>query len=91
VQVKPTDPPRRGWDEAPVSVTITTARVANALVVPVDSLLAQPNGSYAVEVAGAHGSHHLVTVSLGSSTTPPVWFKSRHQLVAGERVVVPNL
>jgi hypothetical protein len=93
VQVKPTDPAATGgWDEAPVSVTITTARVANALVVPVDSLLAQPNGSYAVEVAGAHGSHHLVTVSLGLFDDAAGLVQvTGTSLVAGERVVVPNL
>jgi len=93
VQVKPTDPAATaGWDEAPVSVTITTASVSNALVVPVDSLLAQPNGRYAVEVAGAHGSHHLVAVSLGlfDDAAGLVQVTST-SLVVGERVVVPNL
>jgi len=93
-RVKPTGPRRdRGWDEAPVSVTITTARVANALVVPVDSLLAQPNGSYAVESQ----AHTVVTtwsdqVSLGLFDDAAGLVQvTGTSLVAGERVVVPNL
>jgi hypothetical protein len=93
VQVRPTDPKATGsWDEAPVSVTITTASVTNALVVPVDSLLAQPNGRYAVEVTGAHGSHHLVAVSLGLFDDDAGLVQvTDTTLVIGERVVVPNL
>ncbi len=66
VLVKPTDPASTGdWGETPVEVTITTASVSDALVVPVDALLAQPTGGYAVEVVEANGIHHLVAVVLG--------------------------
>jgi hypothetical protein len=75
-----------------VSVTITTASVTNALVVPVDALLAQPDGSYAVEVAGAYGTHHLVTVSLGLFDDAAGRVQVTNTgLAVGERVVVPKV
>jgi hypothetical protein len=68
VLVQPIDPVAMGtWDQAPVNVTITTGIVINALVVPVDALLAQADGSYELEVVGAHGVHCLVAVTLGLS------------------------
>jgi hypothetical protein len=93
VLVNPTNPAATGtWDQAPVNVTITTGSVSNVLVVPVDALLAQVGGGYAVEVGGANGGRHLVPVSLGL-------FDDAHGLVqvsgsglaAGQRVVVPAL
>ena len=51
-------------NQAPVTVTITTGSVSNALTVPVNALLAQPGGKYAVEVTGP-GGHHLVNVTPG--------------------------
>jgi hypothetical protein len=93
VLVNPTDPSATGsWDQAQVNVTITTGAVTNALVVPVDALLAQSDGGYAVEVVGARGTHRLVPVGLGL-------FDDAHGLVqvtgpglaVGQRVVVPNL
>jgi len=93
VLVKPIDAAATGtWDEAPVSVTITASRATDALVVPVDALLAQPKGNYAVEVSGAHASHRLVTVSLGLFDDAVGLVQvTKTRLVAGERVVVPNL
>jgi hypothetical protein len=93
VLVTPTDPAATGtWDQAPVSVTITASRATNALVVPVDALLAQPNGSYAVELAGTHASLRLVTVSLGLFDDAAGLVQvTKTSLAAGERVVVPNL
>lgn len=93
VLVDPTDPAATGdWDQAPVNVTITTGSVSDALVVPVDALLAQPGGGYAVEVVGAQSTHYLERVSLGL-------FDDAHGLVQvtgsglapGQRVVVPTL
>ena len=83
---------------APVTVSITTGMVRNALVVPVTALLAQPaqgageaGGGYAVEVAGA-GGHHLVPVSVGmiDNATGLVQVTSS-RLAVGQRVVVPAL
>jgi peptidoglycan hydrolase-like protein with peptidoglycan-binding domain len=91
VDVTPSEPRAIGHlDEAPVSVSITTASVANALAVPVDALLALAGGGYALEVVQA-GVHHLEAVTLGL-------FDDAEGLVqvsgagvrAGQRVVVPS-
>lgn len=101
VQVTPTHPAATGsLDQAPVTVSITTASVKNALVVPINALLALAGGGYAVEVvdtsttAGQTSSadtHRLVPVSLGL-------FDDASGLVAvtgsglsvGQHVVVPS-
>jgi hypothetical protein len=78
-------------DQAPVQVSITTSSVDNALVVPVNALLALAGGGYAVEVVGAGGVHRLVTVDLGL-------FDDAEGLVqvsgtgvhAGQQIVVPS-
>jgi hypothetical protein len=91
--IKPTDPAATGnLDQAPVQVTITTATAKHALVVPIDALLALPNGGYAVEVTAANGTRRLVPVSLGifDDTDGLVQvFSSR--LTPGQNVVVPKL
>ena len=88
----------RYLSSAPVTVSITTGTVRNALVVPVTALLAQPvqtareaSGGYAVEVAGAAGQH-LVPVSVGmiDNATGLVQVTSS-KLTVGQRVVVPAL
>jgi Putative peptidoglycan binding domain len=78
-------------NQAPVEVTITTGAVSDALVVPVNALLAQPGGGYAVEVTGAHG-HHLVSVTPGlfDDAAGLVQVTST-RLLAGQHVVVPGL
>jgi hypothetical protein len=76
--------------QAPVSVSITTASVENALVVPVNALLALAGGGYAIEVVDTAGVHSLVAVTLGL-------FDDAQGLVqvigsgvkAGQRAVVP--
>jgi hypothetical protein len=86
------DPAAAGaLDQAPVQVNITTATVPDALVVPIDALLAQPAG-YAVEVAGAHGARRLVPVSLGlfDDAAGLVQVTGRG-LTAGQQVVVPQI
>jgi multidrug efflux pump subunit AcrA (membrane-fusion protein) len=77
-------------DQAPVTVNITTGSVQNALAVPVGALLAQASGGYAVEVAGADNTRHLVPVQVG-----PVFddadglVQVAGALTPGQLVVVP--
>lgn len=91
VLVNPTDPAATGsWDQAPVNVTITTASVSNALVVPVNALVSLSGGGYSVEVVGAKGVHHLVPVSLGLFDDADGLVQvTSSGLVAGQHVVVP--
>jgi hypothetical protein len=93
VLASPTDPAATGdWDQAPVEVTITTGSVSDALVVPVDALLAQTGGSYAVEVVGAGRILRLVPVSLGLFDDADGLVQvTGSGLAAGQRVVVPAL
>lgn len=81
-----------GLDQAPVTVSITTGSANNVLVVPVDALLAQAGGRYAVEVARASGSHHLVPVSVGIFDDAAGLVQvSGPGLTVAQRVVVPSL
>ena len=92
VDVTPTDPAATGHlDEAPVNVSITTASVKSAIVVPVNALLALASGGYAVEAVGAGGTHHLVGVQLGlfDDADGLVQITSAG-LSPGRRVVVPG-
>ena len=91
VDVTPTDPAATGrLDQAPVDVSITTGSVSNALVVPVNALLALSSGGYALEEVQEGGVHRLVAVRLGLfddadglvQVTGPA-------LAPGQRVVVP--
>jgi hypothetical protein len=93
VTVTPTDPAATGHlDQAPVQVTITTAQVSDAIVVPVDALLALSEGGYGVEVVGAGNAHHLVPVSLGLFDDADGLVQvTGAALAAGQRVVVPAL
>ena len=77
-------------NQAPVTVTITTGSVSNALTVPVDALLAQPGGKYAVEVSGP-GGHHLVTVTPGMFDDAAGLVQVSGNLTAGQHVVVPGI
>src|ERR1700722_6151441 len=57
VDVTPSDPNALGHlDQAPVTVSITTASAEKALAVPIDALLALAGGGYALEVSenGVH-------------------------------------
>ena len=93
VRVDPTEPAATGdWDQAPVDVTIVTGSVTNALVVPVDALLAQSGGGYAVEVVDSDGIHRLEDVSLGLFDDADGLVQVTDSgLVAGQRIVVPAL
>jgi hypothetical protein len=97
VQVSLDSPKAAGsLNQAPVTVTITTGSVSNALVVPVDALLAQAgqgNGEagrgYAVEVVGAGGRHHLVAVTPGVFDDAAGLVQVTGNLAPGQKVVVP--
>ena len=92
VGVTPSHPRATGtWDQAPVQVGITTARVRNALVVPVTALLARSGGGYAVEVVASGARTHLVPVSLGLFDDADGLVQvSAAALVPGQSVVVPS-
>jgi hypothetical protein len=81
-----------GLSQAPVTVAITTGSVSHALVVPVDALLAQPGGGYAVEVTGPRGTRHLVAVSPGLFDDAAGLVQvTGTGLAAGQHVVVPAI
>jgi hypothetical protein len=91
VLVSLTDPrAARGLNQAPVQVTITTGSVSNVLIVPVDALLAQPGGRYAVEVTGP-GGQRLVAVTPGLFDDAAGTVQVTGDLTPGQRVVVPGL
>jgi hypothetical protein len=52
-------------DGSPVGVELQKDRAENVLTVPISALLALAEGGYAVEVVGAGGSTHLVSVEPG--------------------------
>lgn len=80
-----------GLDQAPVQVQITTAGVKNALIVPVNALLAESGGGYAVETVDARGIHHLVPVTVGLFDDADGLVQvTGHGLATGDRVVVPS-
>jgi peptidoglycan hydrolase-like protein with peptidoglycan-binding domain len=92
VDVTPSDPAATGsLDQAPVNVSITTASVKDALVVPVAALLALGSGGYAVEEIGSNGVHRLVAVELGIFDDADGLVQvSGAGVAAGQRVVVPG-
>jgi len=90
VDVTPTDPATTGHlDEAPVSVSITTESVRDALAVPIDSLLALAGGGYALELVEGR-VHRLEAVNLGLFDDADGLVQvSGEGVSAGQRVVVP--
>jgi hypothetical protein len=92
VEVTLTDPKATGdLDQAPVTVEITNASVNNALVVPVDALLALANGGYALEEIESGGTHQLVPVTLGLFDDADGLVQvSGSGVAAGQKIVVPN-
>jgi peptidoglycan hydrolase-like protein with peptidoglycan-binding domain len=77
-------------DEAPVQVSITTASVADALVVPVNALLALAGGGYGLELVDAAGAHRLVAVDVGLFDDADGLVQvTGAEVRAGQRVVVP--
>jgi hypothetical protein len=80
----------RSFDQAPVTVYITTASSPGpVLAVPVAALLAQSSGGYAVEVIGAGNSQRLVPVSVGIFNDNSGLVQVTGALTPGQRVVVP--
>jgi hypothetical protein len=91
VVVSLTDPKAAGsLTQVPVQVTITAGSVGSVLIVPVDALLAQPGGGYAVEVTGP-GGHHLVKVTPGLFDDAAGTVQVTGNLAPGQRVVVPGI
>jgi hypothetical protein len=91
VVVSLTNPKAAGsLTQVPVQVTITTGSVSNVLIVPVNALLAQPGGGYAVEVTGP-GGHHLVKVTPGLFDDAAGTVQVTGNLTPGQRVVVPGI
>lgn len=93
VDITPSDSSATGsLDQAPVEVTITTASVTSALVVPVVALVALSGGGYAVEIQASSGIHHLVPVALGLFDDADGLVQvTGSGLSAGLQVVVPRL
>jgi peptidoglycan hydrolase-like protein with peptidoglycan-binding domain len=92
VDITPDEPQATGrLEAAPVQVSITTASVEDALVVPVTALLALAGGGYAVEEVQSNGVHGLVPVTLGLFDDEAGDVQvSGTELAAGQRVVVPS-
>jgi hypothetical protein len=91
VQVSITDPRTAGTlDEAPVTVSITTATAHHALVLPVTALVAQSTGRYAVEVIGPGPAHHWVPVTPGIFDDTSGLVQVTGALSPGQRVVVAS-
>jgi hypothetical protein len=90
VEVTPTKPAETGtYDQADVTVSITTGSVKNALTVPVNALLALAGGGYAVEI-DAGGTRHLVPVTVGLfDGSAGLVQVTGPGLAAGQHVVVP--
>ena len=89
--ITPLDPKVTGsLDQAPVQVQITTASVNDVLIVPVNALLAQAGGGYAVETVDGQAVHRLVAVTPGLFDDADGLVQvTSLGLQAGERVVVP--
>jgi multidrug efflux pump subunit AcrA (membrane-fusion protein) len=77
-------------DQAPVQVQIKTAGVNDALIVPINALLAEAGGGYAVETVDSRGAHHLVPVTVGLFDDADGLVQVTGALTAGSRVVVPS-
>jgi hypothetical protein len=95
VEIAPTDPAAAGsLDQAPVTVSITNTTVPDALVVPINALVALSGGRYALEAVDPAGVHRLIDVSVGlvddADNLIQVTGSGSSGLTVGERVVVPS-
>jgi peptidoglycan hydrolase-like protein with peptidoglycan-binding domain len=90
VDIRPLDQKVAGTlDQATVEVQITNATVRDALIIPVNALLALAGGGYAVETVDARGVHHLVAVTTGLFDDADGLVQVSGALSPGDRVVVP--
>ncbi len=91
IQIAPQDSAATGTlDQAPVGVSITTDSVKDALMVPINALLALLGGGYGVEVVDASGAHRIIPVQLGLFDDSAGMVQiSGSQVSAGQKVVVP--
>ncbi|MCZ4497452.1 MAG: hypothetical protein JWQ74_5 [Marmoricola sp.] len=86
------DPGRaRSFEDAAVTVTVTTAGVRDALSVPVTALVGKAGGGFAVEVVRADGRRDLVEVTLGLVDDTAGRVQVEGDLTAGDHVLVPSL
>jgi multidrug efflux pump subunit AcrA (membrane-fusion protein) len=76
-------------DQAPVTVSITTANVKNALAVPVTALVARSPDGYVVEVVGPGNTRRWVPVTAGVFDDSSGMVQVTGALTPGQRVVVP--
>jgi hypothetical protein len=92
VEIAPTEPAAAGsLDQAPVTVSITNATVPDALVVPINALVALAGGGYALEAVDPDGIHRLIDVSVGLVDDADNLVQvSGSGLSVGEHVVVPS-
>jgi peptidoglycan hydrolase-like protein with peptidoglycan-binding domain len=78
-----------GLDQAPVSVSITTATAGSVLAVPVSALVELLEGGYAVQIQADDGTLHYVRVQLGLFANG--WVEVTGEgLSEGQTVVVPQ-
>lgn len=91
VRIAPTHPGATGsLDKASVQATITTVTAKDALVVPVEALLALAGGGYAVELVPPTGAHKLIPVILGAFDDDAGLVQiTGSGLRTGQHVVVP--
>jgi peptidoglycan hydrolase-like protein with peptidoglycan-binding domain len=90
VDIRPLDQKVAGTlDQATVEVQITNATVHDALIVPVNALLALAGGGYAVETVDDRGVHHLVAVTTGLFDDADGLVQVSGALSPGEQLVVP--
>jgi peptidoglycan hydrolase-like protein with peptidoglycan-binding domain len=90
VDIRPLDQKVAGTlDQATVEVQITNATARDALIIPVNALLALAGGGYAVETVDARGVHHVLPVTTGLFDDADGLVQVSGALSAGDRVVVP--
>jgi peptidoglycan hydrolase-like protein with peptidoglycan-binding domain len=91
VYIRPLDQKVAGTlDQATVEVQITNATVRDALIVPVNALLALAGGGYAVETVDTRGLHHLVSVTTGLFDDADGLVQVSGALSPDDQLVVPS-